>query len=426
MARLGVALIAAACALWAAPARADLDRDVRDLGAAFEKSGAVRRLPARFVERGGLRPLLLPGEWLDPLKDDCITVVVLGSSSSTFVLRFLPTSDALTWPRGENPELSIAGGAQLVRCGIRKAMLSRLALEMRSPRGVIEVLVARGPRPFPPLTRVLPARSPGALGPPATAGPPARAEPIEGRLRAHTARARRDGAAAVAKRDMTADADGRGRALFELVPGCHRLTLLGAAGASLPTDLDADLMLGGDPEPAASDRSEATDAMVFACVGDKTIGTLSYRGATPQSSVTLLAEHYPLAEALPERWTADERARVSHVLWQHKSPRALAPVATARGVSGVTLMPLELDPSGCYLAVIASVRGQNAGVALSVELGERQAQNHGGPEGLGTALAFCARGEPVARFNLEVRGDGGAWLFSLFRAGKTAIGEQAE
>lgn len=426
MRRLGAALLAAGCALSASPARADLSRDMRELGAAFEKSGAVRRLAPRFVERGGLRPLLVPESWLDPLSDDCVTVVVLGASSSTFVLRFLPTNDALTWPRGENPELSVAGAAQLVRCGVRKAMLSRLALEMRSPRGVVEVLVAKGPRPFPPLTRVLAARSPGTLGSSSAAGPPARAEPIEVRLRAHTARARREGASAVAKRDLTADADGRGRALFELESGCHRLTLLGPARGNVPTDLDADLMLGGEPEPAASDRSEATDAVVLACVGEKSLATLTYRGAPPQSAVLLLAERYPLPEALPSGWTPDERARMSQVLWQHRSTRVLAPVATARGVSGVTLMPFEVDPSGCYLAAIASVRGQNAGVALSAELGQRQAQNHGGPEGIGTVLGFCAGGEAVARLNAEVRGEGAAWLFALFRAGKTAIGEPAE
>ncbi len=422
-----VAAVIAACLVGsAAPARADLSRDLRQLGASFSASGSVRHLKPRFVERGGLRPLLLPTEWLDPLKDDCVTVVLLGAPSATFVVRFLPATDALSWPRGESPELSVAGAAQLVRCGIRKAMLTRLAVEMRSPRGVVEVLIARGERPFPPLTRVLAARSPGALSPPSAAGPPARPESVEHRSLAHATRARREGANAVSQRELTSDPDGRGRALFRLEPACHRLRLLASPSVTLPADIDADLVLGASTEPAASDRSEATDAVLITCVGDETPASLSYQGAPPKSAVTLVAERYPLPAGLPARWTGEERGRIAQALWQHRSPAVDLPVATARGVSGVTLLPLEVEPDGCYVAAVASTRGVSAGVALSAELGLRQAQNHGGLDGFATALSFCARGDPMVRFNVEVRGEGGAWLFALFRAGRSAVGERGE
>ena len=90
------------------------------------------------------------------------------------------------------------------------------------------------------------------------------------------------------------------------------------------------------------------------------------------------------------------------------------------------MLPLEIEPDGCYVAAVASTRGVSAGVALSAELGLRQAQNHGGLDGFATALSFCARGDPMVRFNVEVRGEGGAWLFALFRAGRSAVGERGE
>ncbi|GMV13061.1 MAG: hypothetical protein AMXMBFR56_12850 [Polyangiaceae bacterium] len=415
-----------ALAIFAGTARADLAGDAQKLAAGWATSGEVRRLPARFVERGGLRPLLLPAAFSDPLREDCVTVAVLGTTSSTFLLRFLPSNGALSWPDGEHPELSVAGGAQLVRCGVRKAMLERLALEMRSPRGAVEVLVARGARPFPPLTRLLAARSPGAFAGPGIAGPRAVPEPLERRIASHAARARRDGASAVSQRSVSADSAGRGRVRFELEPGCHRVSLLsGSAGQNV--DLDADLALGASSEPVASDRSEAADATLGACLAERAIATLTFQGAAPGGGASLLVEHYPLPAELPPRWAPEERARIAQALRQHRGPSQLsAPVFTARGVSGITLLPLELEPDACYVAAVAAVRGQSAGVALSAELGRRQAQNHGGPDASGTTLAFCARGDASARLNVEVRGDGVAWLLGLFRAGRARVGEQAE
>lgn len=425
-ARLALALGAAgACA--AAPARADLEGDARELTASFEKAGSVRRLTPRFVERGGLRPLLLPGDWLDPLREDCVTVVVLGAPSTTFLLRFLPARDALGWPAGEHPELSVGGAAQLVRCGVRKAMLGRLALEMRSPRAVVELIVARGERPFPPLTRVLTGRSPGAFAPLGVAGPRARSEPLESRVRAHSARARKQGASALGRRDLSADGSGRGRASFELEVGCHRVTVLGDDAANAPVDVDAELAVAASAEPVASDRSEAPDAVLSTCVGRKSVATVSFEGAAPSGAVTLLAERHELPTALPARWAPEDRARVAQALRQHQGPPVLGPLVwSARGVSGITLLPLELEPDACYVATAAAVRGRVSGIALSAELGQGQAQNHGGLDALGTTLAFCARGEAFARVTVEVRGEGAAWLFGLFRAGRAPVGEQAE
>lgn len=422
-----LAALGMSVACLAGSARADLEGDARGLAAGWAGSGEVRRLPARFVERGGLRPLLLPARFSDPLREDCVTVAVLGTPSSTFLLRFLPSSGALSWPDGEHPELSVAGAAQLVRCGVRKAMLDRLALEMRSPRGVVEVVVASGPRPFPPLTRLLTERAPGAIAAPGLAGPRALPEPVERRIASHTARARRDGASGVSERSVRADAAGRGRVRFELQPGCHRVTLLSDGAPGQNVDLDADLALGASAEPVASDRSEAADATLGACVAERAIATLTFQGSAPAGGARLLVEHYPLPAELPARWAPEERARIAQALRQHRGPSRLgAPLFTARGVSGITLLPLELEPDACYVAAVAAVRGQSAGVALSAELGRRQAQNHGGPDASGTLLAFCARGDTSARLSVEVRGDGVAWLLALFRAGRARVGEQAE
>ena len=110
------------------------------------------------------------------------------------------------------------------------------------------------------------------------------------------------------------------------------------------------------------------DAGVVTGVCDEPPASLSYQGAPPKSAVTLVAERYPLPAGLPARWTGEERGRIAQALWQHRSPAVDLPVATARGVSGVTLLPLEIEPDGCYVAAVASTRGVSAGAVSYTHL----------------------------------------------------------
>ncbi len=59
---------------------------------------------------------------------------------------------------------------------------------------------------------------------------------------------------------------------------------------------------------------------------------------------------------------------------------------------------------------------------MSVDLDEREAQNHSGPEGMGTALGFCAEGRERTAVTVEAAGSGVAWLFAVWPMGQLATG----
>lgn len=409
--------------------RADLDDDVRRLDAAWSQSGEVTRMKPRLLERGDIRPLLLPRDALGPASEECTTVVVLGSVSMSFVLRFLPARGALYWPEGEHPEQSIAGAAQLVRCGARRAMLERLAVEMRSPRGVIEVLVARGARPFPPLLRTLASREPGPIAPIGISGPRPVSPPLTDRLRAVEARAVRDGALAVDRRWYHAAQNGAGEIDVRLSEGCHRLDLLGAP-AEDPTssvDIDTDLVEVGSGDVIAADHTESSDASVELCVGTASAFRLRFVGALPGLPVVLASTRFALPSGLPPRFSPQQKAKMAEALRQYHGPELTSsPVYASLGVSGVTLLPIELEPGSCYLAAVSAVRGEASGVALSVEVGPFQGENRSAPGKDGTTLAFCARGADHALIDVEARGAGVSWLLGLWPAGRIPLGEVAE
>ncbi len=409
--------------LRASLAWADLDADAARVARAFSGAGEVRRLSPRFAERGSVRPLLLPRDFLDPLREDCVTVVVLGSRSASFVLRFLPGKNGPDWPDGEHPELAVAGAGQLVRCGIRKSMLERLAVELRSPRGALEVVVAKGPRPFVPVTRVLGERAPGPVSLPEVAAPRSRPRALADRVRFHTLRARRSGARAIARRDITADESGRGSTRFVLEPGCHRLDLLSADGGPGGADLDADLWLAPSNEPVASDRTEASDAVLTTCVAEQRIASLLFQGARPGTDVTLLAEVHALPEGLPPTPWPEESAALARALGAGtRAPALERPVRVLRGATGVTLVSLELDPAACYVLAAAAWRGRDRALALALEVGARQAQNLGGSDSPGTTLSFCAEGEARAKVNVEARGEGVSFVLALWQKGRLSPG----
>src|SRR5690606_6453289 len=133
-------------------------------------SSKVTALKPRLLERGSIRRLFLSRRSTDPNSEGCTTVAVLGAPSTNFLLRFLPSAENHLVQR-DWPEPSIAGVARLTRCGARKSMFERLAVEMRSPRGVLEFLVAHSSEPAPSLLEALPHRNPGPPGRSRETGP---------------------------------------------------------------------------------------------------------------------------------------------------------------------------------------------------------------------------------------------------------------
>jgi hypothetical protein len=412
------------------PAHADLGRDVDALVAAWKQSARVRRLRPQLFERGALRPLLLTREETDPTTETCTSVAVLGASSATLVMRFLPTDGPLRWPDGEHPEPSVAGAVQLVRCGIRKAMLERLALEMRSPRGVIEVVVAQAPRPLPPLLQTLLHRDPGPAAPLGLSGPRPVSAPLPARAAALEQRSRREGAREVAARSLAAGKDGAGDVALRLAPGCHRIDVLGIPapeGWPRGVDIDADLVWMPDGRPAAQDRTDNADATLALCSGEPGLARLHFTGTVPSSPVVILTSRWDLPHGLPREWGAAPRARMAEAIRRrHQRDLPAAPVYSSLGVTGVTLLPIELEPGACYLVALAAIRGQLAGMAIAVQAGNQRSEDNPGPGASGTAVAFCAGREERASIEVEARGVGLAWLLGIWQTGRLPIGEAAE
>lgn len=431
MQRRWLALLSTLIALFAArPVRADLGTDVADLAKGWSRSTQVRRLKPQLLERGTIRPLLLSREETDPTTESCTTVAVLGASSTSLILRFLPTDGPLRWPEGEFPETSIAGAAQLVRCGVRKAMLERLAVEMRSPRGVIEVLVARGPRPLPPLLRSLAHRDPGPAAPLGRSGPRPVSAPLRERADALERRARRDGARDVGSRLVTAERDGSGDLPLRLDAGCYRIDVLGIPtpeGWPRGVDMDAELTFLPDGAFGAQDRTESADASLSLCVGARRLARLRFAGTIPSSPVVMLLARWDLPSGLPAAWGPDARARIAEAVRRHHQ-RDLgdSPVYSSLGVAGVTVLPIELEPGACYLAAVSSIRGEPGGIAIAAQADSHRVENNPGSQSAGTAVAFCAGQSDRALIDVEARGVGVVWLLGVWQTGRLPIGEVAE
>ncbi|MCA9646527.1 MAG: hypothetical protein KC492_37835, partial [Myxococcales bacterium] len=178
-----------ALTLSAGPASAELVDDVSTLKKAWRKTKAHASLPPRLLERGDQVPVGIPQRYLER-EEECTSVVLISARNVSFVLRVIPN-------RGETPEApepSVAGLIQLVRCGERRAELGRMLLEMRSPRGVVEVVFAASEAPLPAAQRLLQDRDPGPVDEAHPIGPPARAETLAARVSAIRAAAWRQGA----------------------------------------------------------------------------------------------------------------------------------------------------------------------------------------------------------------------------------------
>jgi hypothetical protein len=411
-------------------AGADLGDDVEKLAADFGRVAKLRRLPARLLEKGTVHPLLLDREETDPTSESCTSVAVLGAPSVNLLLRFLPGAGPQFWPDGESPEASSAGAVQLVRCGARKSMLQRLALEMRSPRGVVEIVVARAAQPLPPLYVSLPHRDPGPSAPPGASGPRPISAPLSDRADALGKRVRRQGAVDATTQIVAAARDGSGELDLRLGEGCYRMDLLGVpspAGHPRGVDLDAELVFVPEGTLAARDRTDSADASLALCIGRPRVARLRFAGTIPGSPVVMLMARWELPKGLPAAWGPLARARIAESVRRHHH-RDLpgTPIYASLGVTGVTILPVELEPGACYLAALAAIRGEPAGIALAAEVGRRRSEDNPGPGANGTSIAFCAGAEERGRLEVEARGAGLSWLLAVWQTGRLPIGEPAE
>jgi mRNA-degrading endonuclease toxin of MazEF toxin-antitoxin module len=417
---------AAACGTLAAlfalvrEASAELHEAVERVAETWRGVGAAVALDkTRFLtdDNDDQRPvvIVLP----DLPEGECTTVVLLGARGLGFHVRLPPNTEGAD--ADGKRLLSVAGALSIERCGDRPP--HRLVVASDSGRGALETLVARSSKPLPSLRSVLPERSGGALMPVSEPGPlPALPSP-EKRAEVAEMRARRDGAAIAMRETWQSAVDGTGAGEQTLDPGCHTLRLFALdPRAAHPNrrgklDLDAEMRDQSDDRLVARDRTDAPDVQLDVCVGETTRVDIVFAGSPPTAPVLVSHFAWPLPGHLPRLWGPEARGRMAHVLLaRHVASLPREPVMLAQGVSGLTPIPLSIEPGACYLAVVTRVKESARAMGLRVHVGSSDAFDDRGIDADGAAVAFCAGRRARALAEVEARGAPLlGWGFALYR-----------
>lgn len=411
----------------ATPTRADLPDDVDTLAARFRASGAVVEvLRPRFASAGSPTWLALPVRFLQG-PEGCTTLVVLGAVSTVFSLRTVAEMESGSEEIESEQIPSAAGAAVLRRCGDGRGMLLHVLVDMRSPHGMLETLVASSKVSLPSIHEILPHRNAGALPPMMRPGPPPPPAPLATRSAAAEARLLRDPGATVERQIVQSSAQGTGRTQVDLAPGCHRFVVMGMPGArgEEPGDIDAQLVAAQN-EIVDSDRTESPDATLVACVGEPRTFVLEFAGARPGVPTLVLHGATPLPPQVPPAFGVEARARIGRALLERSIPAPKEPARfVSLGVAGTTLMPVELETGQCYLAALVAIQGDTRLLSLNVSAGALRRSAHSDDPEEAAVLSFCAGSSTTGHLDADVRGTSLAWGAALWPLGRTRLGEEA-
>lgn len=388
-------------------AHADLGRDLERTRAAFVKRGRVEPLKLRLLERGDVVPVVLPPWVLDSAAAECTTLIFLAPAPTQFVVHVHP------WPDLPTQLASGAGAVELTRCGPSRASLLGVAIEMRSPRAVVHTLVALGAEPPEALRRVLPERETGASAPLGDPGPPPARDPLDERLHRFAETALGSGATAVETSLLTSP----GYVRLLLAPGCHRLLASGQDGAPPYVLLMAETESDADkPQRLAS--SEVGDVTRELCTTRPKRLLISLESRPIEAERKLAVAHFPAPVGLPERFGPELAGRLLAALGGSAAPRKLGPIVTATlGAQGRTPLPRALLPRTCYVAAAITLHGSLQALSLGARVGPSRFEATSSAGQPGPHLGFCTGSSGQVELEVEARGGGVAWLFTLFQQG---------
>jgi hypothetical protein len=405
----------------AGPSAATLAEDVGRLKHSWAREARVEQLRPRLSNRGETIPLALPAWATDEHSASCTSVTILSNPRVSFVLQVGNGS-------GLDVRTSEVGAIQFSRCGARRADLRRTLLEMRSPRGIIETLVAVADVPLAPLSSVLAHRDPGPKSPGGRAGPAPVPPPLELRASAWEAQARRDGATQVERQLVKASGEEIPTARLSLSEGCHRLSALGLqpAGADAPHDLD--LFLRGEAlfDLRREDQSENSDAEISVCLAAPAAVRLGVLGLGTTDPAVLQHARFPMPTGLPLHWGPLVRSRLAEAFFRRHSLGAVRePVYQALGVAGRTTLPLNLELRTCYAAGLSVLSGNFKALLLEAMPSDRDGASDSTSESEALVVAFCTGDEAFARLRVEAVGLSVAWMAAVWRVEREVLLEGA-
>jgi len=384
-------------------ANAELGRDLELARASLAEGGRVEVQRLRLLERGDITPVVLPPWALDSELADCTSLLFLAPVPTQFMVHLHP------FPGLPSQILSSAGALQITRCGRERATLLGVALEMRSPRAVVHTLVAMGQEPPPALALTLPERDPGAAAPAGDPGPAPARESLAQRLRRFDEASRNAGATDV----EVALLPSGGYVRLALAPGCHRLL------ASGPDAAPSYVLLLSDNDAEKAERlapSEAGDVTREICTARERRVLLSLEVGSLEAERKLAVAHFPLPAGLPERFGPELAARLLAALGGSMAPQKLGSLVSASlGAQGHTPLPRPLLPQTCYVAAAIGVHGSLQTLSLGARVGARNFEATSAGTQPGPHIGFCTGRSGRVDIDVEARGLGLAWLFTLFQ-----------
>lgn len=395
-------------------ARADVRAEANRVESEWKRAGAVvARGEARFLAEDETISIRLARS-----SEACVTVALVGARGMSFHARVLdPGSD----DSDHGPRVpSVAGVLQVSRCGGES--LHQITVTSDAGRGAVETLVAHSSAPLATIGSILPERTGGTLPPPPEPGGLPPLPPPDKRAEVAEARALREGARLAARETWAAASDGAGEGHVQLDAGCHRVELFAVdprsahASRNFRLDLDAELRAEESAALLARDRTDAPDARLEVCVGEAVSAAVLFAGSPPGGTVIVTHLTWAIPGKLPQTWGKETRAHMAAAMLAHHLPAPPSEaVALAQGPSGLTPVPVAVEPGSCYLAVAALEHGHSRGLGLRAVVGAKSTYDDRGTNDNSGLVSFCAGDRDHALVEVEARGVGVAWALTVFR-----------
>jgi hypothetical protein len=210
----------------------------------------------------------------------------------------------------------------------------------------------------------------------------------------------------------------------QLEEGCHRIDLLADLAGRRAVDLDADLRDAESDRVLARDRSDAADVRFDVCVGSAGAADLLFAGAPGPVALLMIDRRTPIPPGVPNHWGPRARAGLARALWRRTMPTVQQPpFAEWLGVAGLTAWSPTVEPGFCYVAALATTRGEPRSVTLSANVDGTSVYDANTGRDDSAAIAFCAASEAQPRVEVEVRGNAVAWAASLWQVGARPLEE---